>query len=59
MLIVEVALRKSSSAKRWKIYCGGCEKCRVGGTLDLEGNLTFQCESSCCTLTVEIMDEIE
>ncbi|CAI8322683.1 MAG: Uncharacterised protein [Flavobacterium sp. SCGC AAA160-P02] len=47
-----------SMNRKWKISCGGCNPCGVGGNLDSEGNMTFQCESECCVLTVEeILEE--
>ena len=43
-----------SMNRRWRISCGGCsDPCGVGGTLDNEGNMAFNCESSCCILEVE------
>ncbi|MGK0448044.1 MAG: hypothetical protein ACJA2M_001827 [Polaribacter sp.] len=58
-LITNASKSRSQLNKKWKISCGGCENCRVGGTLDMEGNMTFQCESSCCELTVEELTKVE
>lgn len=39
--------------KKWKISCGGCDNCKVGGSIGSNGGISFQCESDCCDLIVE------
>ncbi len=52
-LITDNLQNKGFKRKAWKISCDGCQNCRVEGTLDPDGRMTFNCESSCCVMTVE------
>ena len=37
----------------WTVSCSGCSNCRVSGTLETTGEITFTCKSSCCVMNVK------
>ena len=53
LIINKLPNKNQFNTGTWTISCGGCADCRVSGTIDSEGNITFQCESSCCVMRVE------
>ena len=56
-LIVQRGLK--SSKDKVTVSCSGCENCRVMGTIYPDGTMTVNCESSCCTMTIEGGTEIK